>query len=63
MNVLQSNLTFAAGQLFFSGAPVPGFRSLKVFGDNIRVTVFKSQCDLAQVKAMRLAGIKVRRYK
>lgn len=63
MNVLQSNLTFAAGQLFFAGTPVAGFRSLKVFGDNIRVTLFKAQSDVEQAKAMRLAGIKVRRYK
>lgn len=63
MNVLQSNLTYAAGKLFFAGVPVAGFRSLKVFGDNVRVTLVKDESDVEQVKAMRLAGIKVRRCK
>lgn len=58
MNVLQSNLTYAAGKLFFSGQPVAGFRSLAVKTDT-RVTVFKAQADAEQVKAMKADGIKV----
>lgn len=59
MNILQSNLTYAAGMLFFNGQPVAGFRSLKVSAVDVRVTVYKDSRDLGQVKAMKANGIKV----
>lgn len=58
MNILQSNLTYASGMLFFAGQPVAGFRSLTVKND-IRATVWTASRDLAQVKAMKADGIKV----
>jgi hypothetical protein len=59
MNTLQSSLTYAAGQLFFEGRPVAGFRTLKVSAVDVRVTVFKDSRDIDQVKAMKAAGVKV----
>lgn len=59
MQALQSSLTYAAGQLFFNGKPVAGFRSLKVTPVDVRVTVYKDSRDIEQVAAMKAANIKV----
>lgn len=59
MNAIQSSLTFAAGQLFFDGRPVAGFRTLKVVPGVVRVTVYKALRDETQIKAMKASGVKV----